>query len=405
MRLLTHSIFLEEMNMKHFVIIFFVMLMSVINPMFAQETEPQTDSSTPSQEEGTIAEEEENQDTDPVTPSTQDESSDTQEEPSITQDPPIIRQEEETEGVSPQTILEEPDVESDMTEPIHVPKEAEVEQPIDEPVTTPPQWQGRRRMFKIVNDFLLKPDETLTTLVLIAGDANIQGTVTGNVLVIGGNVQLTQGGQVQGLLQVIGGQINGNIESIENVKISNHWQMAPAVAHLLMHPHTVWDINKHRRFQLTILKFVILLITYLLIAVVFSRPVNAVSSMLTERPISCILFSFLMFIVIPAIAVVLVLSIVGYPFLLLCTCLLVPLALCGKAAIFLTLGSTLLAGRLKPLAVVFGFIPYFMATEIPHVDWVAFLLFNGMGIGICILSALNAMYQNQTKINWAERVR
>ena len=384
-----------NMNMKPIVIIFLVMLICVINPLSAQDPDSQTDPLPV--EEQTV--EDENQETEPVTPSTQ-------EQPSITQEPPIItEEEEEIVEESPHTTPEEPTVESDMTDPSIVPKEAEVEKPIEEAVPSSPQWQGRRRMFKIVNDFLLKQGETLTTLVLIAGDATIQGTVTGNVLVIGGNVELTQGAQVQGLLQVIGGQINGNLESAENVRISNHWQMAPAVAHLLMHPHTIWDINKHRRFQLTILKFGILLISYLLIAVVFSRPINAVSSMLTDRPIGSILFSLLMFIVIPAIAVVLILSIVGYPFLLLCICLLVPLALCGKAAIFLTLGSTLLAGRLKPLAVVFGFIPYFMATEIPHVDWIAFLLFNGIGIGICILSALNAMYQNQTKINWAERVR
>ncbi len=389
------------MNMRHFVIIFLVMLVCVINPLFAQDTEPQTDPPVPTPEEVTTVEQEENQDTEPVTPPTQEESS-------IPQEPPTITQEEgdkETKDGSLHTDPEDPTVESDLADTPLIPKEVEVEKPIEEPAPTPPQWQGRRRMFKIVNDFLLKPDETLTTLVLIAGDATIQGTVTGNVLVIGGNVELTQGAQVKGLLKVIGGKINGNLESVQNVRINNQWQMAPAVAYLLMHPHTIWDIKRHRSFRLTIQKFVILLITYLLIAVVFSRPINAVSSMLTERPIGSILFSILMFIVLPAVAVVLILSIVGYPFLLLCICLLVPVALCGKTAIFLTLGSTLLAGRLKPLAVVFGFIPYFMATEIPHVDWIAFLVFNGVGIGICILSALNEMYQNQTKINWAERVR
>ena len=389
------------MKMKHLVIIFFVMLTCVINPLYGQDTEQQTDPSTPSSEEGTRVAEEENQETEPVTPSTQ-------EQPSISQEPPTTTQadqEKETEDESSPTTPEEPAVENYMTDPPLVPKESEVESPIEEPVSTPPKWHGRRRMFKIVNDFLLEPDETLTTLVLIAGDATIQGTVTGNVLVIGGNVELTQGAQVNGLLKVIGGTVDGNLESVQNVRISNQWQMAPAVANLLMHPHTIWDIKKERNFRLTIQKFVILLITYLLIAVIFSRPINAVSSMLTEKLIGSILFSILMFIVIPAVAVVLILSIVGYPFLLLCICLLVPLALCGKTAIFLTLGSTLLAGRLKPLAVVFGFIPYFMATEIPHVDWVAFLIFNGVGIGICILSALNEMYQNQTQINWAERVR
>ena len=393
--------------MRHLLLTFFVMLICVTNSLFAQDTEPQTDPSAPSQEEVTLVEEEqeegedEAQETEPDTPSTQ-------EQPTITQEPPTTTQEDqekEAEDGSSPLVPEVPNVESDMTDPPLAPEEIEVNKPIEEPVTTPPQWQGRRRMFKIVNDFLLKPDETLTTLVLIAGDATIQGTVTGNVLVIGGNVELTQGAQVQGLLKVIGGEINGSLEAVQNVRISNQWQMAPAVAYLLMHPHTIWDIKKERSFRLTLQKFVILLITYLLIAVVFSRPINAVSSMLTERPVGSILFSVLMFIVIPIVAVLLILSIVGYPFLLLCICLLVPVALCGKTAIFLTLGSTLLAGRLKPLAVVFGFIPYFMATEIPHVDWIAFLVFNGVGIGICILSALNVMYQNQTKINWAERVR
>lgn len=389
--------------MKHLVVYLFIVLNSVINPLFVQDTEPQTDPSAPLQEEVTLVEEEEeeNQEPEPVTPSTQ-------EQPTITQEPPTTTQEDQerdTEDTSSPITPDEPTVESDVTDPSLVPKEIEVEKPIEEPVPTPAEWQGRRRMFKIVNDFLLKPDETLTTLVLIAGDATIQGTVTGNVLVIGGNVDLTQGAQVQGLLKVIGGKINGSLESVQNVSISNQWQIAPAVANLLMHPHTIWDIKRHRSLRLTIQKFVILLITYLLIAVVFSRPINAASSMLTERPIGSILFSTLMFIVIPTVTVVLILSIVGYPFLLLCICLLVPVALCGKTAIFLTLGSTLLAGRLKPLAVIFGFIPYFMATEIPHVDWIAFLVFNGVGIGLCILSALNEMYQNQTKINWAERVR
>ncbi len=387
--------------MKHIVIIFIVMLICTINPLFGQDTVPQTEPSAPSQEEVIPIEEEmeeENQETEPVTPSTQ-------EQPSMTQEPPTITEEdqENADEASP-TTPEEPTVENYMTDPPLVPKETEVEKPVEEPVPTP-QWQGRRRMFKIVNDFLLEPDETLTTLVLIAGDATIQGTVTGNVLVIGGNVELTEGAQVKGLLKVIGGTVNGSLESVQNVRINNQWQMAPAVANLLMHPHTIWDIKKERNFRLTIQKFVILLITYLLIAVIFSRPINAVSSMLSEKPIGSLLFSILMFIVMPAVAVVLILSIVGYPFLLLCICLLVPVALCGKTAIFLTLGSTLLAGKLRPLAVVFGFIPYFMATEIPHVDWIAFLTFNGVGIGICVLSALNEMYQNQTNINWAERVR
>ena len=261
-------------------------------------------------------------------------------------------------------------------------------------------------LFKIVNDYLLEADEVMTTLVLIAGNATIQGTVTGNVLVIGGDVDLAPGSEIKGMLQVIGGHIYGNLESVAHISVNNGWRIAPAAAQLLMHPHTLWDIKKHRNFRLTTIKFGILLLTYLIIAVAFPRPINAISSMLANRPVGSFLFGLLMFVVIPVVSWVLILSIVGFPFLLLGIFLLVPLALCGKTAIFYTLGSTLLAGRLRPLAVIFGFIPYFMATEIPHVDWVTFLLFNGIGIGICILSTLKAMSSSsQTKNrHWSERI-
>ena len=61
---------------------------------------------------------------------------------------------------------------------------------LDVPTSAPPKWEGRRRVFRIVNDYQVKPDQVMTTLVLISGDATIHGTVTGNVLVIGGDVEL-----------------------------------------------------------------------------------------------------------------------------------------------------------------------------------------------------------------------
>ena len=98
-----------------------------------------------------------------------------------------------------------------------------------------------------------------------------------------------------------------------------------------------------------------------------------------------------MFVVIPLILILLTVSIVGVPFMLLGLSLLLPLAICGKAAIFLTLGSTLFSGRLKPLAVIFGYILYFMATALPYIDWITFLVFNTIGIALCLLSGLRMM--------------
>ena len=385
---------LSELNMKQIGFIFIIIIVFGVQPLFAQSTE----SSSPlTQEENSVKEDK--QGTEVVSPSTPETPSTTKEEGVLESENP------KTENDTPSTP-EEISVDGDeqATPPIET---TEADEQFDVPTSAPPKWEGRRRVFRIVNDYQVKPDQIMTTLVLISGDATIHGTVTGNVLVIGGDVELVPGAQVKGMVQVVGGQIIGNLESVKDYSVSNNWRILPATANLLMHPHSVWDISKHRNFRLTTMKFALLLLAYLLIAVTFQKPINAVSSLLAQRPIGSILFGFLMFIVIPVVGTVLILSIVGFPFLLLIICLLVPLALCGKTAIFYTLGSTLLAGRLKPLAVIFGFIPYFMATEIPHVDWVTFLLFNVIGIGISILSIISAMSsQSQSKnIHWSERVR
>lgn len=399
--------FLSDMKMKQVAFLLIFIAFGAL-PVFCQMPESESESPiSPSEDEQVVENDEE--DTDgikPVTPST---TTDEEDSEAITSEtPPTTADEVELEN-------EEQDTESVITDdndneektPITEDEEDEVEAQSDDLANVPFNWEGTRRIFKLVNDYYLAPDEVVTTVIMISGDATIHGTVTGNVLVIGGDVELSKNAQVGGMVQVVGGKITGDYESTENHIVSNNWRILPASAYLLMHPHTVWDIRKHRNFRFTTLKFGLLLLTYLLMAITFRKPINVVSSMLVERPVGSILFSLLMFVVIPVVIWVIILSIVGFPLLILCLCLLVPLALCGKTAIFYTLGSTLLAGRLKPLAVIFGFIPYFMATEIPHVDWVTFLLFNVVGVGLCILSIISALssQSHSRNIHWSDRVR
>ena len=264
----------------------------------------------------------------------------------------------------------------------------------------PVQWEKTRRIFKIINDYQLVENEVLTTLVIIAADARLQGRVTGNVLVIGGDAQLSPEAQVNETLHIIGGQITGNTQGVANLHVSNDWQMVPAAVHLVMHPHTFWGISKQANFRLTVFfKFGFSLLMYLLIAAVLSKPINEVSALFARRPIGSILFGILMLIMIPFLLAVLTLSIIGVPFMLLSLSLLVPLAICGKAAIFLTLGSTLFSGRWRPFAVIFGYVLYFMATSLPYIDWVAFLLVNNIAIGLCLLTGIRLVGSQEPRRN------
>ena len=261
------------------------------------------------------------------------------------------------------------------------------------------QWEKTRWILKVVNDYELAAGEVLTSLVMIAGDARLEGSVIGNVLVLSGNVELAPGAQVNGTLHVIGGQVTGNMEGIAHLRVSNRWQMIPAAVELVMHPRTFWEISKEADLRSMLVKFVLFLFMYLLVVAIFPRPINAVSELLTHRPVGSILFSALVLVVIPLILALLTLSIIGVPFMLLGLSLLLPLAICGKAAIFLTLGGTLFSGRLKPLAVIFGYILYFMATALPYIDWVTFLIVNTIGIGICLLSGISMMRPQDRRRN------
>ena len=262
------------------------------------------------------------------------------------------------------------------------------------------------RIFKIINDYELVEGEVLTTLVIIAADARLQGRVIGNVLVIGGDVQLSPEAEVNGMLHIIGGHITGNAQGVTNFQVSNDWHLVPAVVHLVMYPHAFWGISQQANFRLILVKFGISLLMYLLIATVLSKPINEVSALFARRPIGSILFGILMLVIIPFLFTVLTLSIIGVPFMLLSLSLLVPLAIFGKAAIFLTLGSTLFSGRWRPLAVIFGYILYFMATSLPYIDWAAFLIVNGIAIGLCLLSGISMIRSQEPRrnISWSERV-
>lgn len=268
------------------------------------------------------------------------------------------------------------------------------------PEETRTAWEKTQRIFKVLSNYELVPEASITTLVIIAGNAKLHGRVTGNVLVLGGDVELGSGAQVNGTLHLMGGHVTGNLESIMHLQVSNGWQIVPAAVKLVMHPHnSIWVTDKVTGFQFTIVRFVLLLIMYLLIVVIFPKPVNAVSTLLTHRPIGSILFSLLMLAAVPLILVLLTVSIVGVPFMLLMLSLLLPLALCGKAAIFLALGSTLFSGRLRPLASIFGYMLYFMATSLPYIDWITFLAINTIGTGLCVLRILSLMRQRDSRRN------
>lgn len=302
--------------------------------------------------------------------------------------PPLRAQTEETPPNSETRTTTEPEETA--------PETAETEHPLPEKSVL---------ALKVINDYHLPADTALKLLVLIAGDAHLAGRITADVLVIGGDVHLAPTAEVNGTLHIIGGSVEGHAPGVTDLRIRNRWQIVPAALHLLMHPHQLFGISKEANFRLTLIKIGVSVLMYLLIVLLFSRPINAVSTLFATRPIGSLTFSLLMLILVPVLLALLTLSIIGVPFMLFALSALLPLAIFGKTAIFLTLGSTLFSGRWKPLAVLFGYALYFMATALPYIDWAAFLLVNTLAIGLCLLSILNRIRSQEPLRNfsWTER--
>ena len=266
--------------------------------------------------------------------------------------------------------------------------------------------ETERRVLQVINDFQLDADEILTTLVLIAADARLQGRITGKVLVIGGEVHLSPAAQVDGALQIIGGRVTGDIQGVAKMEISNDWLMVREAAHLIMRPHVFWGTSKQTNFRLTFIKFGVSVLMYLLIAALLSNPINAVSDLFAKHPIGSIIFGILLLGLIPLALTFLTLSIIGVPFMLLAVSLLFPLAIFGKASIFFTLGGSLFSRRWRPFTVVFGYVFYFMATSLPYIDWIVFLLVNSVAIGLCLLSGIRIARSQEPRrnVSWSDKV-
>ena len=278
--------------MKQIALIFLIFIMCGVQIVSGQTPDTESESTEAPSEEQVVENDE--QDTELKTPetpiTTEDETDlegeDENPEPVTTEDLLInLLDENDNEESTPITEEEEEDDNDNEESTPITEEEGEDEDRVDEIDTIPYKWEGTRRIFKLVNDYYLEPDEVVTTVIMVSGDATIHGTVTGNVLVIGGDIVLSKDAEIKGMVQVVGGNMTGDFEPTENHIVSNGWRILPAAAHLLMHPHTVWDIRKHRNFRFTTLKFGLLLLTYLLMALTFRKPINAVSSMLVEMPI------------------------------------------------------------------------------------------------------------------------
>jgi hypothetical protein len=232
-------------------------------------------------------------------------------------------------------------------------------------------------------DFHLDFGETVQSVILLGGDAKIQGRVLGDILVLKGNAEIKKEAKVTGKVRVILGEINVESNKLENAVEINGWRLLPKSISLMMRPEEIWGMS----FWWSVLTFGTLTLIYILLASTFSEQVGNMAYVVSHRPVGSTLLGAIVLVAVPYFAVVLVYSIIGIPLMLLFCSVLLPMAIYGKTAIFLSMGNTIFPKQSSVIAVIVGYLIYRMATAIPYIDWLTFLVASTIGVGVCIRTA------------------
>ena len=196
--------------------------------------------------------------------------------------------------------------------------------------------------------------------------------------------------QVSGNVTVVLGQILGKMENdwaAKTYQEINSWRDVLTVVELMMNPQEIWWGTPIQKRFWSALSFMTLALVHVLIVTAFPRQMGNMAYAISHHPIGSTLLALIVLIVVPYLAVMLILSIVGIPFVLLFLSVLFPMAIYGKTAIFLSIGKTLFPKRSTVVAVIAGYGIYWMATWIPPIKHFTFIVASVIGIAICIRTA------------------
>ncbi len=249
------------------------------------------------------------------------------------------------------------------------------------------------RIVQIGGRVNLETTEIVNDIILVAGDAKIQGYVKGYIFVFGGNVEISQSAQVEGKVIVVLGEIIGKEGLQNNTKHGpnsyqeiNGLKLAAAAALLIMDgmPKEVWGDRQHAWFGWELMTFITLTLIHLLLVLIFPQQMNNMASTISHRPVGSTFLGLIVLVIVPYLSVLLILSIAGIPLAMLLGAILFPIAVYGKTAIFLSIGNTIFPQQVNVVAVVVGYWIYRMATVIPYLSVPTFIIASTIGIGISL---------------------
>lgn len=252
----------------------------------------------------------------------------------------------------------------------------------------------------------IKAGETARDVVVVGSNVDVDGSVQGELVVVLGNVRIGPTGKVADGPVIVGGDLHtepgakigvnptvlslaalGGVTNVLNpalVTASKRW-VSEGALRIRPLPHALplaWIVAG---FMLGF---------FVLVGLIFQRPVAASVAILDERPGSALLSGLLVGFFSLLLVLLLVISIVGWVLLPFVVCALAACAIIGKVAVYRyagqALGSQLGVQFLQnPLiALVAGALIFYLCYAVPVLGAVVWLMVIPLGLGATILATL-----------------
>jgi uncharacterized RDD family membrane protein YckC/cytoskeletal protein CcmA (bactofilin family) len=282
-----------------------------------------------------------------------------------------------------------------------------------------------RELVLVGKDAVVREGETFSEVVVVGGSAMIDGTVTGDVVVIAGSAKVK--GKINGGLVVVLGSadlgsdayvrhnavvVGGPVVTVPGAKIDGDLRevaLGTGLSHF--HPMDGW-LGKglfHARLLPPVRGWwwgmaLVFLLLYLLVALIFQRPVQACVRALETRPVASIFSGILAFLLIGPLMLLLAVSGVGLVIVPFAICAILVVGLLGKVTVYQCTGLQLgrqtgLAALQQPLlALVLGAVLFCLLYTVPVLSFVVWGIIAPLGIGAVLIAFFGA-FRKEGKTN------
>ena len=287
------------------------------------------------------------------------------------------------------------------------------------PVEPGPAALGRtaQPVVRIGGDFTLSAGDEVRGVLVIGGDATIEGRVGGDVVVIVGNARLASTARVEGSLVVVGGDgraVSGaNIERdlfIVGGTIDAPLGFGPQGDHVVIGLGPIngslqalfpWVARGllYGRLIVPGLPWVwalvaIVFLVYLVLAIVLDGPVRACAETLGTKPATTFAAGLLVLLLVGPVCLLLIVSVVGAPVVPFVLCGLLVAGVIGRVGAATWLGSSVLRREIGDglgqslLAVTVGFAIFSLAYMVPVLGLAVWTMLGVFGLGAATLASV-----------------